>query len=318
MPRVFVSYRRSDLVACALLRSIDDRLVQQFGRSNVFVDIDSIPLGVDFRHFIETQLSRCNVVVALVGGDWLNLLNARRSDPTDFVRIELETAFARGNPVIPLLIGGAAMPGEGDLPESIRPLAYRNAMIVDHGRDFHVHMDRLIGELEFLDEFDPHDSRRESQFTRQDHVALPDKHYVDLENELALGHWKSADLMTGRMMLRLTGRQDHGWLDIASVRSCPTPAFNRIDQLWVTYSRGRFGYSVQNRLYKAVGGKKSFSKEVWERFGEKLGWYKDGEWILYNDMNFSLDAPKGHLPDGFVAVRTEDGSVVRCWVLAMA
>jgi hypothetical protein len=317
MPVVFVSYRRADLVACALLRGIDERLVRQFGRPNVFVDVDSIPLGVDFRNFVYDNIARCEVVVALIGNQWLPLLNERASDPGDFVRIELEAALAKGVPVVPLLIGGAAMPTEAELPESIRSLAFRNAMVMDHGRDFNAHMNRLLNELEGFGQARRGDSRQGNQFGPIE-VTLPESAYADLENELALGDWKEADLLTGRMMLRLARRGNEGWLDIAGVRSCPEEAVARIDELWTRYSEGKFGYSVQSRLYRELGGGTSFSRDKWREFSERVGWYKDGAWLLYNDMTFGLDAPDGHLPDGFVAVQTQDGSVVRCWVLAMA
>lgn len=148
--KVFISYRRDDQVAAALLVSVYDRLAQRFGGENVFRDIDSIPLGVDFRNYISEKVAVCDVCVTLIGPHWNNILLERQNDPKDFVRLEIESALERGIPVIPLLIGDADVPSENELPESIKPLAWRNGMPLSMGRDFNSQIDRLIGELEIL------------------------------------------------------------------------------------------------------------------------------------------------------------------------
>jgi formylglycine-generating enzyme required for sulfatase activity len=143
MSKVFISYRRDDSADVA--GRIYDRLIARFGTGNVFKDVDSIPLGIDFRQ----HLTR-----AVIGRDWLRITNEagqrRLDDPRDFVRIEIEAALQRDIPVIPLLVQRASMPAEEELPESLRGLAYRNGIAVRADPDFHRDMDRLIGQMERL------------------------------------------------------------------------------------------------------------------------------------------------------------------------
>ncbi|MFI5458519.1 MAG: toll/interleukin-1 receptor domain-containing protein [Isosphaerales bacterium] len=137
MARIFLSYRRQDSPAMA--GRIYDRLRAHFGGDAVFMDIDSIPFGVDFREHIDAGVGQCDLVLAVIGTKWAGETDAHRrlDDPGDFVRIELESALHRNLPVIPILIDRARMPGEADLPPSLAPLAYRNAIDLDQGRDFH-------------------------------------------------------------------------------------------------------------------------------------------------------------------------------------
>jgi hypothetical protein len=149
MPKLFISYRRDDSIGVA--GRIYDRLAAHFGRDAVFMDVDAIPFGVDFRQYLNDAVSRCDVLLAVVGEAWLGICQTGRrrlDDPKDFVRIEVEAGLRRGIPVIPVVIAPAKMPQEADLPETLRELAYRNALVIDPGRDFHSHLDRLIRGIE--------------------------------------------------------------------------------------------------------------------------------------------------------------------------
>jgi formylglycine-generating enzyme required for sulfatase activity len=149
MPRIFLCYRRQDSIGVA--GRIYDRLRAHFGNDAIFMDIDSIPFGEDFREHIDTAVGQCDIVLAVIGPKWVGEIGAQRrlDDPRDFVRIELESALNRKLPLIPILIDHAAMPAEIDLPASLAPLAYRNAIEIDQGRDFHPHVDRLVRGIEF-------------------------------------------------------------------------------------------------------------------------------------------------------------------------
>jgi hypothetical protein len=119
----------------------------------VFMDIDTIPFGVDFRQHINEAVSQCDALLALIGDQWVGIApdgKRRLDDPADFVRMEIETALHRGILVVPLLIGRVSMPSTTELPPSLADLAYRNALQVDPGRDFHSHIDRLIQGLDLL------------------------------------------------------------------------------------------------------------------------------------------------------------------------
>jgi hypothetical protein len=142
--KIVVSYRRAD--SDAIAGRIRDRLVIQFGEDSVFMDIDSIPFGVDFRQQIDAALRNTDALIAIVGPNWLGAGAGRPRihELEDPVRVELEAALTAGIPVVPVLVGGATMPGEADLPQSIKEMAFRNAAQVDAGRDFHQHVSRLI------------------------------------------------------------------------------------------------------------------------------------------------------------------------------
>jgi formylglycine-generating enzyme required for sulfatase activity len=151
MPKIFICYRRDD--SAGMAGRIYDRLEARFGRENLCMDIDAIPLGVDFREYLQSAVEQCDVLLAIIGKNWFGRTpegSRRLDDAKDFVRIEIEAALARNIFVIPVLIDQVRMPAETELPPSLASLAYRNASEVAHGRDFHAHVDRLIRGIEWL------------------------------------------------------------------------------------------------------------------------------------------------------------------------
>jgi hypothetical protein len=110
------------------------------------MDIDSIPLGFDYREQMRDALSDNKVMIAVIGPKWLGGRgkDARINANNDPVRIELETALQQRMRIIPVLVSGATMPKASDLPQSLQGLCYINAGEVDGGRDFRQHMTRLI------------------------------------------------------------------------------------------------------------------------------------------------------------------------------
>ncbi|MFN5077960.1 MAG: toll/interleukin-1 receptor domain-containing protein, partial [Planctomyces sp.] len=144
MARIFISYRRSDTGYVA--RMLADRLQHQYGSGSVFLDVDNIPPGVDFRNHLDAAVAQCDVFLALIGTEWLSASESgvsRLEDARDFVRIELESALRRSIPVIPILTESAAMPREDQLPESLRAFAYRNGMELRAGADLEAHLARI-------------------------------------------------------------------------------------------------------------------------------------------------------------------------------
>jgi hypothetical protein len=149
MSKIVISYRRADSIA--ITGRICDRLVAHYGRQAVFMDIDGIPYGTDFRERIDGVLRQCKILIVVVGTQWLGpgkTGDARIFDETDPVRIEVQTALANRVHLIPVLVNDAKMPEASELPESIREFAYRNALKMDSGQDFHPHIDRLIGAMD--------------------------------------------------------------------------------------------------------------------------------------------------------------------------
>ncbi|MBA4174627.1 MAG: hypothetical protein C0511_18730 [Hyphomicrobium sp.] len=146
--RVFISYRRDDLAARSIVGRIHERLSKRFGTTNVFVDEHAVPPGTDFRDFVQRQLASCDVVFALIGPQWADLMQSRQDGNEDHLRFELETALKSGRQIVPILLSGARMPNEAALPPSIGRLAYLNARSIDPGPDFNYQFDRLIADLE--------------------------------------------------------------------------------------------------------------------------------------------------------------------------
>jgi TIR domain len=127
---IFISYRREDSWGIAV--ALCDRLRAQFGPKQIFMDLDSVDLGENFVQVIETTVVGCDVLLAVIGNNWLNARDeagGRRLDnPLDWVRTEVGTAIGRQIRVIPILVGSALMPRSTDLPEDLRPLASLNAL----------------------------------------------------------------------------------------------------------------------------------------------------------------------------------------------
>jgi hypothetical protein len=113
-----------------------------------------------------------------------------------------------------------------------------------------------------------------------------------LKDLLAAHKWQEADTETANLLRSYTG----GVIDF------PCEDLHTIDQLWIDYSKGLFGFSVQkaiyqriNDTYQQIGGIRDYMKEPWEEFAYQVGWYKNNDWIAQH-CTFDLTAPKGHLP----------------------
>jgi hypothetical protein len=146
---VFISYRRSD--SSDVTGRIFDALSSKFSKDVLFKDVESIPLGADFRTVISNAVGQCKVLLAVIGPDWLEVKDpngGRRLDnPDDYVRLEIASALKREIPVIPVLVEQAVMPRKEHLPLELQDLSYRNGIPVRHDPDFHHDMDRLCEEL---------------------------------------------------------------------------------------------------------------------------------------------------------------------------
>jgi hypothetical protein len=144
---IAISYRREDSTPIA--GRLYDRLQGEFGKTSVFMDFDSIPYGVDFREHITQTLEQASALVVVIGPHWSESRDGvrRLDDSTDFVRFEVKSALERGIAIIPVLVNSATMPKSEQLPGDIEGLAFRNALVLDAGVDFHHHTDRLISAL---------------------------------------------------------------------------------------------------------------------------------------------------------------------------
>jgi uncharacterized membrane protein YgcG len=149
MPRIVISYRRNDSAATA--GRIADQLKARYGEDSVFMDIDNIPFGVDYRTHIKGELLKSEILVVVIGPRWFAVAPDGRQrilNEADPVRVEIETALREHVPVLPVLVDDATMPAVHELPDSLNNFAFLNAAVVDTGRDFRHHMDRLIRALD--------------------------------------------------------------------------------------------------------------------------------------------------------------------------
>src|SRR5262249_9389419 len=135
-----------------------DKLVDHFGDGQVFKDVDSIQLGDDFVAEITAAVESCAVLLAVIGTRWLTVTSEegerRLDEPADFVRLEMEAAFARDVRVIPVLVDEVRMPSAAELPTSLAPLVRRQALELSHRR-FHSDtsyllrmLDRVLGKAD--------------------------------------------------------------------------------------------------------------------------------------------------------------------------
>ncbi len=121
--------------------------------------------------------------------------------------------------------------------------------------------------------------------------------YFKLRELFEAGKWKEADEETYQVMLKVADRETELWLDIDSIDNFPCEDLRIIDHLWVEYSKGKFGFSVQKEIYESLGGTRDYNKEVWDNFCDRMGWKKGGKYVNYSDLTFNLElAPKAHLP----------------------
>ncbi|HYH80882.1 MAG TPA: SUMF1/EgtB/PvdO family nonheme iron enzyme [Longimicrobium sp.] len=156
MPRIFISYRRDDSTSVSL--RLYGTLLEHYGPEAVFIDTDSIPPGIDFSEYIHWQINSADVVLVVVGRDWLDCrfgdgikVGSRRlEDPSDFVRTEIRLALNRQIPVVPLLLEGVRMPGEDELPDDIAKFAKCNAHALRSGRHLKTSVMKLVERLTFL------------------------------------------------------------------------------------------------------------------------------------------------------------------------
>lgn len=149
--KIFINYRRGD--APTSTERIYERLSREVGSASLFRDIHDIPPGADFARVLEAAIEDSRVMLSIIGPNWLGqraLFGRRRiDDRDDFVRFEIATALRQRLHVIPLLVDGAQMPSEGQLPNEIRELSKRNALVVNQTA-FDAHLAKLASTLKAL------------------------------------------------------------------------------------------------------------------------------------------------------------------------
>ena len=140
----------------------------------------------------------------------------------------------------------------------------------------------------------------ERQRQKKNEVSLVSAKEVDyrkLRDLLKAKKWKEADEETRRVMLKVASRESEGWLRHEDAENFSCQDLETIDKLWVKYSNGKYGFSVQKQIYQSIIGTKGHNVENTEKFGDKVGWRKGGEWLSYSKLTWSTEEHyAGHLP----------------------
>ncbi|NES66758.1 MAG: GUN4 domain-containing protein [Okeania sp. SIO2D1] len=118
--------------------------------------------------------------------------------------------------------------------------------------------------------------------------------YTKLRDLLAAGNWEEADKETERVMFKVAGSE--GWVTNDDVKNFSCQDLGTIDKLWVKYSNGKFGFSVQKQIYQSLGDTKEYDEKAWEAFKDKVGWRQGGKSLDYDNLTWDISTPRGHLP----------------------
>lgn len=124
--------------------------------------------------------------------------------------------------------------------------------------------------------------------------------YHKLQQLLKAGDWKAADQETYEVMIRALGKKPGDYFTREELLNFPCQDLRTIDTLWVKYSQGRFGFSVQKQIYVECGAKLDGQYpggKIWREFSVRVGWRVDVSWIRYSQVTFSTSASRGHLPE---------------------
>lgn len=141
---------------------------------------------------------------------------------------------------------------------------------------------------------------------------LEQEDYSRLDNLLKSSRWEDANEETFDILLKLAGREKQGSLYVNDIQELSCQDLQVIDRLWVEYSDGKFGLSIQKQIWLNINGRKEPDTEDWCRFGYEVGWLKrkilrktllffadlfsEDNPVWFEELNFSIKAPKGHLP----------------------
>ncbi len=142
-------------------------------------------------------------------------------------------------------------------------------------------------------------SKFQSKREENSMISSSDWNYTKLIDFLESGNWKAADEETARMMLAVAGRTLEGYLNADDIEKFPCEDLRIIDHLWVKYSNGRFGFSVQKQIYLNCGGKPDSnfpSDTIWYKFTDEVGWRVNESFIDVDGIKYDFGASRGHLP----------------------
>ncbi|BBD53539.1 GUN4 domain-containing protein [Planktothrix agardhii] len=126
--------------------------------------------------------------------------------------------------------------------------------------------------------------------------------YQKLRDFLEAGNWKEADQETTRIMLEIMNKNSLDDIIPDEIMIFPCSALSLLDQLWMSYSKDRFGFSVQQQIYTRLGGNDDISDidmKVLQAMEAEFGWSVNNKLLDYEDLDFSSEAPVGCHPSGW-------------------
>jgi len=216
---IAISYRRDDTKP--ITGRLYDHLAAEFGEERVFMDIDAVPYGVDFREHVQHSLEKADVLLVVIGRKWLGRRGRRTriQESEDYVRSEVAAALKMGTPIIPVLIDNTPMPSAEVLPDEIKALSFRNGLTLDSGVDFHHHVTRLIYRIKELS-----GAKVSSPSLRRPHqpwtFTWRRKAFVSAALTLLLG---SAVVWYSRSPQSLTAARGRPWVNSLGMEFVPVP-----------------------------------------------------------------------------------------------
>jgi hypothetical protein len=240
--------------------------------------------GLSWQELLEEEIKRIHSAAVFVGSDGIGPWQNRE------MRAFLSEFVERGCPIVPVLLANA--PSQPDLPIFLKAMTWVDFRHADPDP-----MGQLVWGI--TGKKPPKTATETVKPAPQEEIELKSErgiNYTKLRDLLKQQQWKEADNKTARVMLQVANRTSKGWLRVEDIDNFPCEDLRTIDQLWVKYSNGSFGFSVQAKIYRELGGTREYNERVWNAFGDRVGWRVNNSWIDYEDVTFDLKAPQGHLP----------------------
>ena len=188
MAKIFISYRREDSEwpAHEIYTAIRNRLGNP--DQDVFIDVDHIPFGVNFKDYIHGVVANCDVLLALIGRGWLDMRDPetgkrRLDNPDDLVRIEIASALERGVKVVPVLLDGTPPPSEAQLPDDLKQLSLRNGIDVKR-LSFKADVERLVAGLRLRPTVESRQGFANAEASRDVDISVADTSDADFEADV--------------------------------------------------------------------------------------------------------------------------------------
>lgn len=180
--------------------------------------------------------------------------------------------------------------------EIMRKVAEKDGNDIENGSGMSFD-NRILSETTILDKYHQHE-RRLNISTEDDLRSEKGVDYTKLRDLLKAGEWEEADRETDRVMLEVVGRKANVYIRKEEMEQFPCTDLLTIDQLWVKYSKGRFGFSVQKKIYVETGNPLDgeYHEKEFRRFSKRVGWWLSESGRFVRGNAFSTSAPEGHLP----------------------